>query len=53
MEKEIIRIDGKNIAVYDTKTGEDVAFVLHGWGANIESVMPIVSSIKDRYRVIA
>lgn len=53
MEKEFIRIDGKKIAVYDTKTGDDVAFVLHGWGANIESVMPIVSSLKDRYRVIA
>lgn len=53
MEKEFIHIDGKKIAVYDTKTGDDVAFVLHGWGANIESVMPIVSSLKDRYRVIA
>lgn len=53
MEKEFILIDGKKIAVYDTKTGDDVAFVLHGWGANIESVMPIVGSLKDRYRVIA
>ena len=52
MEKDFILIDGKKIAVYDTKTGDDVAFVLHGWGANIESVMPIVGSLKDRYRVI-
>lgn len=53
MEKEFIVIDGKKIAVYDTKAGDNVAFVLHGWGANIESVMPIVNSLKDRYRVIA
>ena len=53
MEKEFILIDGKKIAVVDTGEGEDVAFVLHGWGANIESVMPIVNSLKDRYRVIA
>ena len=53
MEKEFIVIDGKKIAVLDTKTGDDVAFVLHGWGANIESVMPIVNSLRDRYRVIA
>ena len=53
MEKEFILIDGKKIAVVDTGEGEDVAFVLHGWGANIESVMPIVNSLRDRYRVIA
>ena len=35
MEKEFILIDGKKIAVVDTGEGEDVAFVLHGWGANI------------------
>lgn len=53
MEKEFILIDGKKIAVVDTGESEDVAFVLHGWGANIESVMPIVNSLRDRYRVIA
>ena len=53
MEKEFILIDGKKIAVVDTGEGEDVTFVLHGWGANIESVMPIVNSLRDRYRVIA
>ena len=53
MEKEFILIDGKKIAVIDTRGGGDVAFVLHGWGANIESVMPIVNSLRDRYRVIA
>ncbi|MDY3118805.1 MAG: alpha/beta hydrolase [Peptoniphilus sp.] len=53
MEKECIRIDGKKIAVVDTRVGKEVAFVLHGWGAAIESVVPIVNSLKDRFRVIA
>ncbi|VEJ36068.1 2-hydroxy-6-oxononadienedioate/2-hydroxy-6-oxononatrienedioate hydrolase [Aedoeadaptatus ivorii] len=53
MEKEHIRIAGKNIAVYDTKEGDEFAIVLHGWGANVESVMPIVNCLKDKFRVIA
>lgn len=52
MEKAYITIGDKKIAVVDTKVGEEIAFVLHGWGANIESVMPIVNTLKDRYRVI-
>ncbi len=32
--------------------GEDV-IVLHGWGANIETVMPIVNVLKDKFRVHA
>lgn len=53
MEKDYIKINGHNVAVIDTKVGKKTAFVLHGWGAHIESVMPIVNSLKDRYRVIA
>ncbi|MDD7363800.1 MAG: alpha/beta hydrolase [Peptoniphilus sp.] len=53
MEKEYIQIGDKRIAVYDTKIGDEAVFVLHGWGANIESVMPIVNTLKDKYRVIA
>ncbi len=53
MEKDYIEIKGHKLAIIDTKVGEKVAFVLHGWGANIESVMPIVNSLRDHYRVIA
>ena len=53
MEKEYIQLNGKQIALVDTKVGEDIVFVLHGWGAMIESIMPIVNVLKDKYRVIA
>lgn len=32
--------------------GKDV-LVLHGWGANIDTIMPIVNILKDRFRVHA
>lgn len=48
-----MEIEGYRIAYYDTKIGDQICYVLHGWGANIESVTPIINSLKDRYRVIA
>lgn len=53
MDKEFLEINGHKIAYYDSKEGQEICYVLHGWGANIESVMPIVNTLKDRYRVIA
>ncbi|MDO5036684.1 MAG: alpha/beta hydrolase [Tissierellia bacterium] len=53
MEKKIIDIQGHRIATLEVGQGDKVAFVLHGWGTNIESVMGIVNALKDRYRVIA
>lgn len=32
--------------------GEDI-LVLHGWGANIETVMPIVNILKDKFKIHA
>lgn len=31
----------------------DPVIVLHGWGASIDTVIPIVNSLKDRYKVYA
>lgn len=53
MDKEFITINNKKIAVVDTKKGDEFAFVLHGWGAYIESIVPIINALKDKYRVIA
>lgn len=41
------------IAYHDSRTNGEICYVLHGWGANIESVMPIVNVLKNKYRVIA
>lgn len=32
--------------------GKDV-LVLHGWGANIDTIMPIVNALKDKFKVHA
>lgn len=53
LEKEFMELNGYKIAYYDSKEGQEICYVLHGWGANIESVMPIVNTLKDKYRVIA
>lgn len=47
-----INIDGLNINYIDEGVGENV-LILHGWGANVETVLPIVNMLKNKYRVIA
>lgn len=47
-----IRIRDININHIIEGEGDDV-IVLHGWGANINTVMSIVNTIKDRFRVHA
>ncbi|HOK63364.1 MAG TPA: alpha/beta hydrolase [Soehngenia sp.] len=48
----IINIDGMNINYIVEGEGNPVV-VLHGWGANIETVMPIVNILKSSYQVYA
>lgn len=48
----IIDINGKNINYEVLGEGKDV-LVLHGWGAEIGAVMPIVNCLKTRFRVWA
>lgn len=45
-------IDGININYIVEGKGEAI-LVLHGWGANIDTVIPIVNILKDRYKVYA
>lgn len=52
IEKKDIDILGTNIKYIEEGYGRPVV-VLHGWGANIESVMPIINSIPDGYKVYA
>lgn len=46
-----INIDGLNINYIDEGTGKNV-LLLHGWGANIQTMMPIFNILKDKFRVV-
>lgn len=48
----IINIDGLDINYIREGEGKDL-IVLHGWGCNIDTVMPIVNILKEKYRVYA
>ncbi|MGO1580271.1 MAG: alpha/beta fold hydrolase [Peptoniphilaceae bacterium] len=52
MEKNYINIFDNKISYIEVGQGDPVV-ILHGWGANIESVMPIVNMLADRYKVYA
>lgn len=48
----IKNISGLNINYIEEGEGP-VVIVLHGWGANIDTVMPIVNLLKNRFKVYA
>lgn len=48
----IINIDDYNINYIDVGTGENI-LILHGWGANIKTLKPIIDLLKSKYRVLA
>ncbi len=48
----IKEINGLNINYIIEGEGEPI-IVLHGWGANINTVLSIVNALKDRYKVYA
>ena len=47
-----INIDGLDINYIAEGQGKNL-IVLHGWGCNIDTVMPIVNILKDKYKVYA
>ncbi|MEG0834555.1 MAG: alpha/beta hydrolase [Christensenellaceae bacterium] len=47
-----MKIDGLNINYEIDGAGKDV-LILHGWGANIDTVRPIINGLKATKRVIA
>jgi pimeloyl-ACP methyl ester carboxylesterase len=47
-----IEIDGIKLNFEQHGAGENV-LVLHGWGASIETMRPIIDALKDRYRITA
>jgi len=47
-----INIDGLNLNYIIEGEGKDI-IVLHGWGANINTVLPIVNTLKDKFKVHA
>ncbi|NLY19949.1 MAG: alpha/beta hydrolase [Tissierellia bacterium] len=49
---EII-IDDIKINYIEEGSGEETVIVLHGWGASIPTIIPIVNLIKNRYKVYA
>lgn len=48
----ILNIDGLDINYISEGEGKNL-IVLHGWGCNIDTVMPIVNLLKDTYKVYA
>lgn len=52
MEKKDINLLGTDIKYIEMGEGKPLV-VLHGWGANIESIMPIVNSIPKGYKIYA
>lgn len=47
-----ISIRDIDINYLDEGNFEEVVILLHGWGANISTMIPVSNIIKDRYRVI-
>lgn len=48
----IIKINDYDINYIDEGKG-DAVLLLHGWGANYKSFTPLISLLKDKYRVLA
>lgn len=48
----ILNIDGLDINYISEGEGKNL-IVLHGWGCNIDTVMPIVNILKEKYKVYA
>lgn len=53
IKKSFVNIKEIKTAYIKREGGNKVALVLHGWGANIQSIMPIVNSIPLEYTVYA
>lgn len=47
-----ISINEKLLNYIDEGVGDKTVILLHGWGANIATMLPISNLIKDRYRVV-
>lgn len=45
-------IENMKISYIDEGDSENIVVLLHGWGANKETMVPISNLIKDRYRVL-
>ncbi len=48
----MVTIENMNINYICVGKGENI-LVLHGWGANIDTIMPIVNLLKDHFKVYA
>lgn len=48
-----INIKNLNLNYEDVGNSDKIVLLLHGWGANIQTMAPIKNIIKDRYRVIS
>ncbi len=48
-----ITIDGIKLNYIDEGMGEEVVILLHGWGANIATMVPISNLLKEKYRVVS
>lgn len=53
IEKSFVNILGIKTAYFKREGGEKIAVILHGWGANIESIIPILNAVPSFYTVYA
>lgn len=53
IDKNFVDVGGIKTAYIKRDGGEKVVVILHGWGAYIESIMPIFNSIPKEYTVYA
>lgn len=52
MEKSKIKVLSTELSYIEQGEGEPLV-ILHGWGANIESIMPIVNTAPKKYKIYA
>lgn len=51
--KKFVEINGIKTAYIKRDGGEKICVILHGWGAYIESITPIINSVTSEYTVYA
>lgn len=49
----IIQVDKMNIHYIERGSGDEIVLFLHGWGANVDTMIPAMKTIEEKYRTIA
>lgn len=49
----MIKVDNINVNYIERGNGDEVVLFLHGWGANIDTMIPAMKTIENKYKTIA